>query len=434
LSTLSARSRPLANIGAVGALLALTFSARAADLGAPAPPPPPPILAAPTAPWAGLYIGSVYGIGYASVHSSQTGSGNASAWGQTVGAVAGYSFETNRFVYGPEGEFSWHVLRPQNPGGTGLAENVYDTLDTFRLRARLGYDLGQFLPYVAGGVAEAKIYQYNYPYPLLATGQTREDTGLTLGAGLEWRFVAPVFGQVTVRGEYVYDYFPDQTYALIGGPMRSRASEQFFRVGIIDYPDEAWHPPANMDAKWDWSGAYGGFLAGGLWATPRTSLGGVTTTYDAAGGEFGIFTGYNFMFGPWVLGYEGAAAVANASGTGPQPGIAAASYREYLDADLRARAGYAFGRFLPYATLGADWGRSEQTDLATGSFRGRIPSENATVGGGLEYAISDRWSARVEYLYAWPVGGGGVTNLDAAALEQTRTAQTVRVGLAYYFH
>ena len=31
------------------------------------------------------------------------------------------SLERIAKAYGPEGEFSWHVLRPQNPGGTGLA-------------------------------------------------------------------------------------------------------------------------------------------------------------------------------------------------------------------------------------------------------------------------------------------------------------------------
>ena len=432
--TRSAHSRRLAGLGAVGVLLALTISARAADLGEkplPANPPPPPLPAA--SPWTGFYAGATYGAGYSSVKSSQTTSSTASAWGQTSGALVGYAFQSGPLIYGPEGEFNYHVLRPENDGGAGTLASVNDTLETFRVRARVGYDFGQFLPFVAAGVASGKIYEYSFPFPFLATGQTREETGLTLGAGLEWRFAVPFFGPVTLRGEYVLDAYPSQTFAVVGGPMRVRDTEQFFRVGLITYPNENWRPSASVDVAPDWSGAYGGLLAGDLWARPRTSLGGVTTTYSANGGSFGIFTGRNFMFGPWMAGVEGAAMTTNASGTGPQPGIAAVSFRDYLEADLRVRAGYAIGRYLPYLTVGGDWGRSEQTDLATGSFRGRIYSESVAVGAGLEYALSDRWSARAEYLAYIPYESTN-TEVDAASLAQSRFAQTVRLGLAYYFH
>jgi outer membrane immunogenic protein len=430
--TRSAHFRPLAKVGAVGALLALTISARAADLG-PTGAPPSPAAAATISPWTGFYAGAVYGAGYSSVRSSQTVSRTASTWGQTSGALVGYAFQSGPLVYGPEGEFNWHVLRPENGGASGLAESVNDTLETFRLRARVGYDLGQFLPYIAGGVASGKIYQYLYPWPSLEYGQSRQETGLTLGAGLEWRFVAPVFGLIAVRGEYIYDAYPTETFALDGVPMRSRASEQFFRVGLIDYPDETWRPPAASAGAPDWSGAYAGALVGDLWAQPRTSLGGATTTDSASGPAGGIFTGRNFMFGPWMLGYEGAAEATDATGTGPQPSAAAVSFRNYFETDLRGRAGYAIGSFLPYVTAGADWGRSEQTDLNTGSYRGRIWSDSVAGGAGVEYMFNDRWSARVEFLVSAPYTHAA-TDLDALALEQSRPAQTIRVGLGYYFH
>ena len=410
----------------------MTMSARAADLGQKPPPPPPPSL--PTiSPWTGFYAGATYGVGYSSVKSSQTGSSTASGWGQTSGALAGYAFQSGPLIYGPEGEFNYHILRPENTGGPGLTASVNDTLETFRLRARVGYDMGQFLPFVTAGVASGKIYDYSYPFPLLDKGQTHQETGLTLGAGLEWRVAVPFFGPVTLRGEYILDAYPSQTFAVSGGPLRARDLEQFFRVGLVTYPNENWRPSAPADVKPDWSGPYGGLLAGDLWARPRTSLGGVTTTYSANGGSFGIFTGRNFMFGPWMAGVEGAAMTTNATGTGPQPGIAAASFRDYLEADLRLRGGYAIGRFLPYVTVGGDWGRSEQTDLATGSFRGRIYSESVAAGGGVEYALTERWAARAEYLAYVPLQSTS-TELNGANLQQSRFAQTVRLGLAYYFH
>ena len=73
------------------------------------------------------------------------------------------------------------------------------------------------------------------------------------------------------------------------------------------------------------------------------------------------------------------------------------------------------------------------------SHQGRIadgfPSESAAAGAGLEYGIDDRWTARFEYLYDWSIGTEW-TRLDAGtlALDQTRPAQTLRAGLAYYFH
>jgi outer membrane immunogenic protein len=432
--TRSAHFRPAAKVGAVGVLLALTFAARAADLGqTPPPPPPPSVTPAIASPWSGFYAGATYGAGYSSVKSSQATSRTASTWGQSSGALIGYAFQSGPLVFGPEGDFDWHILRPVNNGAPGLSASVNDTLETFRLRARVGYDMGQFLPFVAAGVASAKMYEYGYPWPFLDHGQTREETGLTLGAGLEWRFVAPVVGLVAVRGEYIYDAYPSETFAIASGSIRARTSEQFLRIGLISYPDASWRPAAPADVAPDWSGAYGGLLAGDLWSRQRTSLGGVTTTFDANGGEFGVFTGRNFMFGPWMVGYEGAALAANATGSGPQPGIAATSFRDYFEADLRARAGYAFGRFLPYVTLGGDWGRSEQSDLATGSFRGRVYTENVAAGAGVEYALNDRWAARLEYLFDSQIGTTN-TQLDDLSLRQSRVAQSARLGLAYYFH
>jgi outer membrane immunogenic protein len=391
-------------------------------------------------PWAGFYAGVVYGAGASTVKSSQTASHSVTGWGQTSGALVGYDFQTGHYVYGAEGDLSFHLLRPDDPGVSGLPAHVVDTPTTDRLRLRLGYDAGAFLPYVAVGVASARIYEAGDAWPAVQYGQTRQATGLSIGAGLEWRFVAPILGPLVVRGEYVLDAYPSQSYAVFPGqqPIRTSAVEQFFRVGLIDYVDPAWRPTADAGA-FDWSGPYGGVLAGGMWAQPRTTLSGAaTTTSDSiAGPVAGVFTGRNFLFGPWMLGWEGAVEVTNATGTGPQPSIAAVKFNNYFEADARARAGYAVGRFLPYVTGGLGYGRSEQTDLSSGSgsYRGRIPSESAAAGAGLEYAFDDRWTARLEYLYDWSIGTEW-TRLDAATvtLDQTRPAQTLRAGLAYYFH
>ena len=79
------------------------------------------------APWAGFYAGVVYGGGASTVNSSQTASRSVTGWGQTSGAVVGYNFQTGRYVYGAEGDLSFHLLRPDDPG-------VQPTLSRRRLR------------------------------------------------------------------------------------------------------------------------------------------------------------------------------------------------------------------------------------------------------------------------------------------------------------
>ncbi|MBV8473076.1 MAG: porin family protein, partial [Hyphomicrobiales bacterium] len=203
------QSHSLANAGAIAALFALTVAAQAADLGQkPLPPSPPPLPLAPVSSWSGFYAGAAYGGGHAAAKSSQTGSSTASAWGQSAGAFVGYNFTYGPLVFGPEGDFDFHILRPVNNGGPGLGGSVNDTLETLRLRGRVGYAVGAFMPFVAAGVASAKMYEYSYPWPYLDQGQSHLATGLTLGAGLEYQFAVPYFGPVTVRGEYIYDSYP----------------------------------------------------------------------------------------------------------------------------------------------------------------------------------------------------------------------------------
>jgi len=109
---------------------------------------------------------------------------------------------------------------------------------------------------------------------------------------------------------------------------------------------------------------------------------------------------------------------------------------------VRARLGYAMDRFLPYVTGGLAWGNvkvSEQWSSYTGGVYDPFWSGSAsktetlwgwTVGGGLEYAVTDNWTVKGEYLYAdlgdinWDSAAG--TNIDV-------TLQTVKLGVNYKF-
>lgn len=79
---------------------------------------------------------------------------------------------------------------------------------------------------------------------------------------------------------------------------------------------------------------------------------------------------------------------------------------------LRGRAGFAMDRALIYATGGAVYGGGTYKELIT-------PAHDSyarlgwTVGGGVEYAVTDSLSIKAEYLYAnfgrFKVGGTHAT-------------------------
>ncbi len=160
-----------------------------------------------------------------------------------------------------------------------------------------------------------------------------------------------------------------------------------------------------------------------------------STSLNATGPLGGIVGGRNFTFGPWVAGVEGSTMMTDFTGNGRSPASAdGMTLRNYIQADLRGRAGYAFGRFLPYFAAGLSWGLSEQRDEVTLSENGRIPSSAWTAGAGLEYMLTDRLSLRGEYLYASTTSNARTSLPPCTACSQSLTGSMVRVGMAYYFH
>jgi outer membrane immunogenic protein len=318
---------------------------------------------------------------------------------------------------------------------TGLVASHVDTLYSARARARLGYDLGDFLPFVAAGVATNEFAQSDVAP--LATGSVRRATGWTAGAGLDWKVALPVLGNSVLRAEYVYEAYPSTALALNAGPVQSRLSTQFVRVALIarigDRPAPA--APAGTDQV-DWSGAYGGALAGFGALQAKTMAPGTTgPSLNATGPLGGILGGRNFTFGPWVAGFEGSTMMTGFTGNGRTPASADdMTLRNYIQADLRGRVGYAFGRFLPYFAAGLTWGLSEQRDQVTLAEIGRIPSQAWAAGAGLEYMLTDRLSLRGEYLFASTYSNAWTSLPPCNACSQSLTGSMVRVGMAYYFH
>ncbi|MEN9708451.1 MAG: hypothetical protein RIQ68_859, partial [Pseudomonadota bacterium] len=105
----------------------------------------------------------------------------------------------------------------------------------------------------------------------------------------------------------------------------------------------------------------------------------------------------------------------------------------YYETSLRGRAGYAFGRFLPFFAAGISNGRSEQMDRTSLSKRVNVSTNAWNVGAGLDYMLTERLSTRVEYLRSTSWKDVDL-DLNSTAMRQSRSTNMVRAGLAWHFH
>ena len=432
-------------VAALG-LLSCSVAAQAADLPARTAPPvfTTPIVADN---WAGFYAGSTFGYGFTQFNTRQTGSRNVSANGQTGGGLVGYNFQTGRFVYGGEGGIDLNVIRKTDGGGPGVAATSLDSLYDIRLRGRLGYEFGWFMPFVAGGAVINETYQAQV-VPSNDFGRNKRSIGYTIGAGVDVKFNPSRFlpfnnsfingflGPLILRVEYIHDGLPTSTFAYNGATFRTRSDSNLIRAAIISrFGDNPPRPYVDGTGTVNWAGAYGGVFGGGASLTPKTKVVGGTgpnTKFDASGALGGLYAGTNFMiYNRVMLGFEGSTAFTDITGSGAEP-TGRASFRNYVQADLRGRIGYAFGSFLPFAAAGVLYGRSEQIDQTTGSQRGRVNSEAFTIGGGLDYRVTERISLRGEYLFADTFNKKTV-NLNNCLCTQQLSGNIFRLGAAYHF-
>ncbi len=437
---------PTTSLAVALSLLSCSVAAQAADLP---PRTAPPVFTAPILinNWEGFYAGTTYGVGFTNFSTRQATSRSVSATGQNGGGLVGYNFQYGHWVFGPEGSIDLNVDRKTNSGNAvGLNPTRIDSLYDIRLRARLGYEFGWFMPFVAGGALINETYQSTVnPNDF---GQNKQSLGYTIGAGVDVKINPSRFlpfnnsltnnllGPLILRLEYLHDEVPNSTFTFAGGTYRTHTDSNVVRAAIISrFGDSPPRPYIDASGDVNWGGAYGGIFGGGGSLTPHTKLvGGIApkTHFDATGGLGGLYAGTNFMvYNRLMLGFEGSTSYTDISGNGPEP-TGRASFRNNIMADIRGRVGYAVGNFLPFVAGGILYGRSEQIDLTTGSQRGRVNSEALTIGAGLDYRISERVSLRGEYLYVDSFNHKNV-NLNGCNCQQDLTGNIFRVGAAYHF-
>jgi outer membrane immunogenic protein len=217
-------------------------------------------------------------------------------------------------------------------------------------------------------------------------------------------------------------------------------------------------PPAPVIAAvpvFTWTGFYVGVNAGYAWGSNNHNNDGFGSVFVPAGTFPGGFAttsgtlsgfgaarnrnndgfagggqvGYNWQFGSWVIGAEtdiqGIAGnnhnndffgvtptFATATGPGLPPGVVVVPGGGVRNLDwfgtVRLRAGVAFDRALIYATGGFAYGGGGGNNNFVFS-NGSSTRTGWTVGGGVEYAFTNNWTAKIEGLYV-NLGSGNHNN------------------------
>ena len=181
----------LSSLGLLASVVS-PVAAFGADLPALSPPPaftPPP----PVSAWTGFYAGAFLGGTSGSFTTTQAARASGSSFGFTTGTLAGFAFQSGSLVYGVEGDIATNSLDKKFAPQPGLVGNEIDSVYELHARARLGYDLGNYLPFIAGGAAIDRLYQYQ-TFPNEFDGSARDRVGWTIGAGVDAKVALPVFG------------------------------------------------------------------------------------------------------------------------------------------------------------------------------------------------------------------------------------------------
>jgi opacity protein-like surface antigen len=210
----------------------------------------------------------------------------------------------------------------------------------------------------------------------------------------------------------------------------------------VPYPVKAPLKAAPAEG-YDWTGLYVGLSAGSTWGSTHWDIG---ANPDFAGFLGGGQAGYNFQTGRYVWGIEGDLGASNARGAAgctSQPLVISCEDNVGLLGSLTGRLGYTWARALFYAKAG--WAFGDVTAGTSGNFVDPILGlpvpgvtkstkwENGwTAGVGMEYALTDRWSAKAEYMhyefpaYAFAIAQGATANASTSG-------DLVRVGVNYHF-
>jgi opacity protein-like surface antigen len=195
--------------------------------------PPMMTTPAPVSSWDGFYLGGHIGYGFGMADHQPVapppGFPNGydiSLGGPIVGGQIGGLFHlSDQFVGGIQLDGDWaNVTGTLDTGGfPGTLTYTVNWLAT--VEGRLGYDAGQFLPYVAGGIAVANATRSSSG---TGTSSSATHTGFSFGAGMMMQVTDNLTADVEVRDQI----FGPQTYTTGGTPPSIALNVASIRAGL----------------------------------------------------------------------------------------------------------------------------------------------------------------------------------------------------------
>src|SRR6266566_8109598 len=197
-------------------------------------------------------------------------------------------------------------------------------------------------------------------------------------------------------------------------------------------------------ATYNWAGLYVGGHVGAGFSYRNWTLGdgAVSEAGDAVmiGGQIG----FNHQVGKWMIGIESDASWGNLKGETVCPdGINSCWTRQTWLGTVTGRIGYAFDPALFYLKGGAAFTRADYFKTApipsTLDERGSGARNGWTAGVGMDYALWNNWSLRLEYDYL-NFGSrtfalsSSATGMFAENVTVGQKAHEVKLGLNYLFN
>ncbi|MFZ0494770.1 MAG: outer membrane protein [Methylocella sp.] len=185
-------------------------------------------------------------------------------------------------------------------------------------------------------------------------------------------------------------------------------------------PPPVYLPPPPI---FTWTGIYIGGQIGYAWGTGTNQFNGFDPFFGPEGALLnssvggtpngvigGAHVGYQYQINQWVIGLEGSVDGTSLSNTGvatfPDGSTLTANSTADIQGSIRGKLGVAWDRALIYATGGVAFG-GFNTNLSLVApdvpFFASINRSNTrvgwTVGGGIEYAITNNWWVQAEYRF-----------------------------------
>lgn len=201
-------------------------------------------------------------------------------------------------------------------------------------------------------------------------------------------------------------------------------------------------PVAYAPQVYNWTGIYfGGHIGGGYAGSSWTDLvpGMSNDTFNDWGFLGGVQAGANVQFNRLVLGAEGDFSWTSLSGNGTDSIGDKISTNTQWTSTITGRIGAAFDRLLVYSKggLALAQDQSSLTDLGGNVSTTNLMRTGWTAGVGMEYALDDHWSAKIEYDY---LGFGSqalnftTPLLGSVTSNASLDVQEVKAGLNFRFN